>query len=486
MPAWIDSIVDILKYWIPIINIVLAIAIIFLERRNVGVTWAWLMLLLLLPFLGFIIYIFLGQNLSRQKVYKLKPRSEAMLRHKALSQMADINRGTFVYEESTVREFESLIVMNMYCGSSPLSQNNRIDLFTDGKEKFASLLRAISEAEDHIHLLYYKIANDETTRTLVNALTMKAVQGVQVRLMYDDIGSSGVKQEQFDQLIAAGGEVQAFFPSRIPYLNFRMNYRNHRKIAIIDGRIGYIGGFNIGDEYLGLNRKIGYWRDTHLRITGDAVQRLQVQFFLDWSVSAGGFIQVHPNYFPPSTHELGAAVQIVSSGPNSEEQQIKYALIKLIYEARAYIYIQTPYFIPDESVMTALKIAAMSGIDVRIMIPEKGDNWLVHRASYAYIGELFRSGAKIYLYEKGFLHAKTIVIDGKAASVGTANMDRRSFELNFEINAFIYDPSFVNRLVDIYEQDIVNSKLLNHEKYGQRSFVNRMGESMARLLSPIL
>ncbi|ULL19560.1 cardiolipin synthase [Paenibacillus sp. H1-7] len=472
--------------WIPVINLVFAVAIIFLERRNVGVTWAWLMVLLLLPILGFILYIFLGQNLARQKVYRIRPRMERRVREEMEEQAQSLQRNTFAFHDPSVQEYRRLIYMNLVSGYSPLTQNNEVTLFTDGVEKFEALLREIGQAKRHVHLLYYKLGNDETGRRLIHALTVKAREGVKIRLLYDDIGSLGVNQKMFAALRAAGGAVFPFFPAKIPYLNFRLNYRNHRKIAVIDGKVGFVGGFNIGDEYLGKDRHIGYWRDTHLMLHGDAVHRLQVQFLLDWGIASNEYSTVEPVLFPDIRETATTAVQIVSSGPSSETQQIKNGYIKFIFEAQKRIYIQTPYFIPDDSVLNALKIATLSGIDVRIMIPKKGDHRLVHWASLAYLGELLRAGASCYLYDNGFLHAKTMVVDGQAASVGTANMDRRSLELNFEVNAFLFDPDVASRLEHIFEQDIRHCKLLTWELYSKRRLHKRMAESMARLLSPIL
>lgn len=486
MHLWTMNIWKTLNDWIPVINLLFAAAIIFLERRNVGVTWAWLMVLLLLPVVGFILYIFLGQNLARQKVYRNRPKLERRVREEMKGQAQSLHNNTFPFHDPSVREYQRLIYMNLISGYSPLTQNNEVTLFTDGVEKFEALLDEIHRAEKHIHLLYYKIGSDETGLRLIEALTRKAEEGVQVRLLYDHIGSLGLKKKMFQSLLAAGGQALPFFPSKIPYLNFRLNYRNHRKIVIVDGRIGFVGGFNIGNEYLGMDRRVGYWRDTHLKIEGDAVHRLQVQFLLDWGVASNEPSIAESSFFPAMRDTAQTAVQIVTSGPSSETQRIKNGFIKFIFEAQKRIYIQTPYFIPDDSVLNALKIATLSGIDVRIMIPFKGDHPLVHLASYAYLVELLRAGASCYLYEKGFLHAKTMVIDGQAASVGTANMDRRSLELNFEINAFLFDPNVATRLEHIFEQDIRYCQLLTWENYNKRKLLTRAAESMARLISPIL
>lgn len=267
-----------------------------------------------------------------------------------------------------------------------------------------------------------------------------------------------------------------------------VNFRNHRKLVIIDGEVGYIGGFNIGNEYLGMDRKLGYWRDTHLRITGSAVHLLQARFYLDWNLSAQvqRRMEDEPRYFPPSQRTGNVGIQIVSSGPNSEKQQIKHGYLKMIYKAKERIYLQSPYLIPDDSLLTALKMAAMSGVDVRVMIPGRADHKLVYWASQSYLGELLKSGVRCFRYEKGFLHAKTMVVDGQIASVGTANLDIRSFKINFETNAFLFDSATAERLEQIFLEDLAECHEVTREEYESRPLKARLQESLTRLLSPIL
>lgn len=270
-------------------------------------------------------------------------------------------------------------------------------------------------------------------------------------------------------------------------MNLKINYRNHRKLVIVDGQVGYIGGFNIGDEYLGLNEHFGEWRDTHLRVRGNAVLQMQAQFLMDWNLAASGRIELNELYFPIMSDDTGTiGMQLVASGPDTQYQQIKNGYIKMIYSARKTISLQTPYFVPDESLMTALKIAALSGVDVRIMLPSKPDHFFVYWATHSYLGELLAGGVKCYMYEKGFLHAKTLVIDGKVASVGTANVDIRSFKLNFEMNAFIYDTQTSAKLQRIFEDDVKHCTQLTEQVYANRPIINRLKESISRLLSPIL
>ncbi len=279
----------------------------------------------------------------------------------------------------------------------------------------------------------------------------------------------------------------SLFPSRLRPINLRLNYRNHRKLVIIDGETGYVGGFNVGDEYLGLNPKFGYWRDTHLRLQGTAVHAIQTRFILDWNQASHHHTLTYvPNHFPECEPKGNVGMQIVTSGPDSEWEQIKNGYIKMISTAKRSILIQTPYFIPDSSLLDALRIACLSGIDVKIMIPNKPDHAFVYWATLSYIGDLLKAGASVYIYDNGFIHAKTIVVDDETASVGTANIDVRSFRLNFEVNAFIYDVTIAKKLISSFKEDLLVSRKYTYEEYQERSLWIRIKESISRLLSPIL
>ncbi len=472
---------------IMLLNIFLAITVIFLERRNASTTWAWLMVLFFIPVIGFIMYLILGQKVRKRKLYKLLGDSQRIIEHTIERQMRQLRDGELLHKDTEMQSYQDMIYMNLKTSYALYTSNNAVDIFTEGNQKFDALLKDIAEAKHHIHLVYYIVRDDELGRRLVKALAAKAAEGVEVKFLYDHIGSSGLPRRYFHDLLAAGGEEAAFFPSRIPYLNLKINYRNHRKLVIIDGQVGYIGGFNIGDEYLGLNEHFGEWRDTHLRVRGNAVLQMQAQFLMDWNLAASGKISLNELYFPIMSEDTGTiGLQLVASGPDTEYQQIKDAYIKMIYAAKETICLQTPYFVPDESLMTALKIAALSGVDVRIMLPSKPDHFFVYWATHSYLGELLSNGVSCYMFEKGFLHAKTLVIDGKVASVGTANLDIRSFKLNFEMNAFIYDTQTAAKLQRIFEMDMKNSTQLTTEIYGERPLMNRFKESISRLLSPIL
>ena len=470
-----------------IINIFLAIALIFLERRDPAATWAWLLVLFFIPILGFIIYLLLGRRLRKKHLFRWEGQSKIGIEKLIDYQMAAIKKGSFEFRNPETKYYDDMIFMHLRNNHAVLTQDNAIEIFDDGKEKFEKLLEDMEQAKDHIHVQYYIFRLDDLGQRIVDVLIRKAKQGVKVRVLYDDIGSRGVRKKDFNELLAHGGEVGVFFPSILPLINPRLNYRNHRKIVIVDGRIGYIGGFNVGDEYLGLSQKFGYWRDTHLRIEGSAVHPLQTRFILDWTqASEAHEIQYADRYFPVIPQKGDVAVQIVSSGPDSEWEQIKDGYLKMIYQARDYIYIQTPYFIPDASFIDAVRIACLSGVDVRIMIPNKPDHMFVYWATYSNVGKLLKAGARVYIYEKGFLHTKQIVVDDRVSTVGTANIDMRSFKLNFEVNAFIYDKSDSHRLAELFEKDMLDSSELTYEMYLQRTNMIKIKESISRLISPIL
>jgi cardiolipin synthase len=377
--------------------------------------------------------------------------------------------------------YRDTIVALLRSNQAFLSENNRITMYTDGEAKFQALFDAIRDARHHVHLEYFIVNNDDLGKKVISALAEKARQGIEVRLLFDALGSrrGGGSKKAFRTLTDAGGEVGVFFPSI-----YRVNYRNHRKIAIIDGTHGFIGGFNIGDAYLGKG-PLGYWRDTAIQVTGNAVNMLQLRFFLDWNYTTGTSLELDPPYFPPPDAPGTVAMQIVSGGPDTRWNPIKEGYIKLIHSARESVYIQTPYFIPDESVTDALRLAALSGVDVRIMLPSRPDHPFVHWASLSFVTDLFDAGVRVYTFTGGFLHAKTIVVDGRAGSVGSANWDIRSFRLNFEANAFFYDAETAKAMQGHFERDLTHCMELTPEIYARRSRWIRAKESVSRLFSPL-
>ncbi len=467
-----------------ILNIALAISIIFLERKDPTSSWAWVMVLLFIPILGFFLYLIFGKPISNRKIFSWDKKSRLGVKTTVQSQLRLLEENQFEFNQPDLIEHKDLVYLHLKNDEAIYTQNNGVDIFTDGQSKFDALLEDIENAKKHVHIQYYIMRSDGLGNRLADMLIKKVNEGVEVRVLYDDMGSRSLKSSYIKRLKKAGVMVEAFFPSRF-IVNFKINYRNHRKLAIIDGYIGYLGGFNVGDEYLGINKKFGYWRDTHLRVIGDAVQSMQTRFILDWNQASRDNISYNESYYETlSAGNVG--MQIVTSGPDSEYEQIKNGYIKMIMEANEYIYIQTPYFIPDESLRDALKIAVLSGVHVKIMIPNKPDHPFVYWATLSYCGDLIQAGAEIFIYQNGFLHAKTIIVDGRIASVGTANIDVRSFRLNFEVNAFLYDSEVVNRLLNKFDTDLEKSTQMTMKLYEQRSIGIRFKESISRLISPVL
>lgn len=463
------------------VNIILAVIIIFIERQSPSTTWAWLMVLVFLPVVGFILYLIFNQNFSRKQMFYWADQEKIGIKRRIVEQIRAIKDGTFPFKTRNTAAYKDNIYMHLVNNGAILTQDNEVTIYTDGREKFDALLQDIDRAIDHIHIQYYIIHEDGLGKELIDALTEKAKKGVQVRVLYDYMGSRGVSSRFYKNFQHAGGQVEVFFR------HFHLNYRNHRKLAIIDGKVGYVGGFNVGDEYLGLDKKYGYWRDTHLRTQGNMVHALQARFILDWNQASKRHDFTYEERFFPKIPEAGdVAAQIVSSGPDTEWEQIRNGYVKMIQNAENYIYLQTPYFIPGDTLLDSLKITALSGVDVRIMIPEIPDHMFVHWATLSNAGELLKAGAKVYIYQNGFIHAKTLVVDDTIASVGTANFDTRSFRLNFEVNAFLYDQTTASELCRVFEKDIQLAKELTLEDYRSRSISIKIKESVSRLISPIL
>ncbi|MDU3707865.1 MAG: cardiolipin synthase [Staphylococcus lugdunensis] len=470
-----------------ILNLILAFIIIFLERnrRSATSTWAWLFVLLVLPLIGFVLYLFFGRTVSKRKMEKHNGKELNAFKQLIDDQIKSFDKHNYGTSNELVTTHHDLVRMLLMNQDGFLTENNQVDVFTDGHELFDQVIEDIYNAKHYIHLEYYTFELDGLGKRILDALETKLKEGLEVKLLYDDVGSKKVGLSKFKQFKALGGEVEAFFASKFPLINFRMNNRNHRKIIVIDGQKGYIGGFNIGDDYLGLG-KLGYWRDTHFRIQGDAVDALQVRFILDWNSQAHRTqFEYDSKYFPKKDYGDGhTPLQIVASSPAEDWHQIEFGYTKMIMSAKKSIYLQTPYFIPDNAYINALKMAASTGVEVHLMIPCKPDHPFVYWATFSNAAALLDSGVHIHTYQNGFIHSKLCMIDDEVVSVGTANMDYRSFELNFEVNAFVYDKTIAQQLKKAYQEDIKKSKLLTKEKYNQRSL--KIKEDIAKLVSPIL
>ena len=472
-----------------LVNILFIIIVVFYERKDPSATLAWVMALVIFPVFGFILYLFLGQSFSKQKMFRIKKEEDRVLRGIIDSQITKLEQeGVAVQADGRLSDgLQSMILMLLRNDDAFLTSNNQVRVFTDGKEKFASLLQDIREATDFVHLEYFIWEDDGIGNEMRVALTERARAGVEVRLLCDGYGSAALPRHFFDEFKEAGGKVAFFFPSYLRYFNPRYNYRNHRKIAIIDGTTTYIGGMNIGDDYLGLNPKWGYWRDCAVRIRGDAALAAHIRFFLDWRFAAKeDRLEPGPRYLPRSPDVPGTPIQVVSGGPDTAFNPVKEEYLKMISLARETVYLQTPYFIPDESVLDALRMAALSGVDVRIMMPDRPDHVFVYWAGISYIRQLLDSGVKAYTYDNGFIHAKTIVVDEAVASVGSGNWDVRSFRLNFETNAVMYDPAIARHLKEAFIKDLDVCSPITFERLDALPWSKKVRQSIARLFSPML
>lgn len=469
------------------INFILAFIIVFFQRRDPKSVWAWLLLLYYIPILGFVLYLVIGHNFHKSKMFKIK-EVEDELNAAIKKQENTIFNNEFSITDKRVSDYHDLILYNLETSGAIYTENNWITIYTDGKSKFEDMINEIQKAEKFVHIQYYIISKGELFDRIFDVLKKKVEQGVEVRILYDSMGSRNLGRKNIKRMKEAGIKVGEFFPAFLGRFQFRFNYRNHRKIVVIDGKMAFLGGFNIGDEYIDKSPKFGHWRDTHFKIIGEAVNDLNLRFLLDWNYTTKENLFTDEKYFVLNeiVYNEKIGLQIVSSGPDSKRQEIRDNYLRLINKAKERIYIQTPYFIPDEAVLEALKIAALSGVDVRVMIPCKPDHPFVYWATYSYAGDLLASGGRCYCYEGGFLHAKGMVVDGIVSCYGTANMDMRSFALDFEVNAVIYDPEVSSALEKIFIEDLVLCSEITKYDYSKRRLFIRIKEQISRLLAPLM
>ncbi|MGL5086593.1 MAG: cardiolipin synthase [Clostridium sp.] len=463
------------------INALCAISLIFIERREPTTTWAWLLILLMLPGFGFVIYLVLGQNLSRQKIFREKTVVDEIKTKELEAKFKEEKKS-----HSITSEYSDLVRMNYNNSGALYTSGNKVKTYINGEEKFNDLLSDIKNAKKFIHIEYYIFRLDHLGSEILEALRLKVEEGVEVRLLVDGMGSKSLRKKEIRFINNLGIKFAIFFPGILPHVNIRINYRNHRKIVVVDGHTGYVGGFNVGDEYVNKGKQFAFWRDTHLKIQGEAVNELNKRFILDWDYAATEELINAEKYFPKQDVYDNVGIQIVSSGPDHEEEYIKNAYMKIINNAKKSVYIQTPYLVPDQPMMEALKIAALSGVDVRLIVPGEPDHFFMEWMLSANMGELMKFGVKIYRYQKGFIHSKTIVSDGKVCSIGTSNLDIRSFKLNFEVNAFIYNDKISKQQEEIFFKDQEDCKLVTQEDYDSRTRWLKMKEAVIRLVSPIL
>jgi len=468
-----------------LLNIALALIVVGFERRKPTATLSWLLVMLFLPGIGFVLYLFLGQDLRKHRLFYIKEGEERELYPLVQQQDEYLHNNKLIFNNKHINEFKNLIHLHL-TNQALFTQDNSVEIFENGSILFRDIKASLERAEKYIHLQYYIIRNDSLGQEILDLLIQKARAGVEIKLLYDGMGCMHLPRSFFRPLIEAGGKTACFFPPLLPYINLRINYRNHRKICLIDGEEGFVGGFNIGNEYLGISKEYGFWRDTHIRIKGSALDELELRFLLDWRYASHDDFITDAKYFPNRTEQGKTGIQIVSSGPDSKWSSIKNGYLKMISSARRNIYLQTPYFVPDDSILEALKIAALSGIEVCLIIPGKPDHFFVHWASLSYVGELLEAGVRCYTYNRGFIHSKLIVTDGLVSTVGTANLDIRSFDLNFEVNAFIYDEEVSQKFENTFIKDLNDCTEITMENYLGRSASVRIKEAFCRLLSPLL
>ena len=455
------------------------------DRRDPVKTLAWILVICLIPLGGIILYIAVGRNHRKEKLFNRKEIVDLQQIDELCNTQLQYLGGPESLVAEDVARNKSFITLLLNNNKSMLTLHNKVEILNNGDNTFAALFEAIRGAQESIHLEYYIIEYDEIGAQLCTLLAEKAAAGVEVRVIYDDVGSWKMKYKRVKRLRKQGIDVRRFMPVVFPWLSSKVNYRNHRKIAIIDGKIGFTGGINIADRYI-KGTKRGPWRDTHLRIEGDAVTSMQLLFATDWYFVSDKQWLNHPKYYPmPSINDL-SPMQIIHSGPDSDWASIMQSYFAAINTARKSIYVTTPYFLPNQAILTALKVASLSGKDVRIILPSYSDSKITYWASRSYVGELLEAGVKIYFYKEGFNHSKLIIIDGEFCSVGSANLDIRSFEDNFEVTALMYDPSIAEELTRYFMEDLERSEEITTEAWDARSNLHGLYESISRLFSPLL
>jgi len=456
--------------------------VIILERRDPAKTLSWVLIIIFLPLLGFILYLTIGRQFRKRRMTAKKRALNEYIY--PLDEYFPANQDNLPHLAGAGARLIKLINNN---ADFPLTIHNEVRVLTDGEEIFSAFLQAIEEAKEHIHLEMYIFRRDGIGGRFSELLLAKARAGVKIRIILDGIGSRLLPAGYFESMEAAGIEIHYFFPVRLPLLHSKVNYRNHRKILVVDGTTGFVGGCNIGDEYLGLDPKIGYWRETHLEIRGTAVYFLQRIFLQDWYFVTGQTLEgLLPELFPHPPEQCQKMVQITASGPDAQWEAIMQVYYYAITTAQKSVYLTSPYFIPNESILTALKTAALSGVAVKLLLPAKPDHRVVFWAAMSYLEELMEAGVEVFLYQHGFLHSKVLTVDGTISSVGSANMDQRSFNLNFEVNALIYDEAVTARLEEDFWRDLSRSCQLDLERFKARPLRHKVLDSIARLLSPML
>lgn len=452
------------------------IIVVVLDNRNPVKTMAWILVLTFLLFVGLVFYFFFGRSTRRERIISKKSYDRLMKRPMA----------EFLSQEAFQFPTEQSQVIQLFKNTNQalLFEGNQIEIFTEGYGKLQALIRELNQARQHIHLEYYIFENDAIGRLIKDILIDKAHSGIKVRLIYDDVGCWHVKKHFYEEMKEAGIEVRSFLKVRFPVFTSKVNYRNHRKMVIIDGNVGFVGGMNIAERYV-RGFSWGKWRDTHILIRGKAVYGLQTAFLMDWYFVDQTLI-TSSYYFPKMESYGNSLAQIVTSDPIGEWKEIMQGLITAISCAHKYFYIQTPYFLPTEPILTALQTAALAGTDVRLMLPARADSPITHLGSCSYLNDILRAGVKVFFYQGGFLHSKLMVSDDMLSTVGSTNIDFRSFEHNFEVNAFMYDRETALKMKEIFLKDQKEALQITLRNWKKRPWRQKAMESVVRLLAPLL
>ena len=459
------------------------------DTRSSTKTLAYLLLAVFVPVAGMIFYFLLGVNYRKHQIYSKKLIMDEKASRALNEMIISVTEKNLLENEDVINDTRGIVRILLYDNLSPLTAGNRIALLINGEEKFPEVIKAIESARDHIHLEYYIYENDTIGNKIKDLLIRKAREGVKVRLIYDDFGSRSIRKQLVKELRNGGVEAFPFNRIRLPFFANRINYRNHRKIIVVDGTTGFTGGINISDRYIndpGLDNRY-FWRDTHIRIDGPGIIFLQNIFLCDWNFCSGQRIEPEKKHFNTARQPGGNIhVQIAASGPDSPNSTIMLSILKAVSIAKEEILITTPYFIPGGSIIDSLKMALLGGVSVKLLVPGISDSRIVNAAARSYYGELLGSGAEIFLYQKGFVHSKTMVIDGSFSVVGSANMNHRSFNLDFEVNANIYSAEFAGRMKRMFLADIKDAEKIEYQQWQDRPLLVRLVERTARLLSPLL
>jgi cardiolipin synthase len=468
-----------------LLSIIVMVVVIILENQDPIKTLSWILILFLIPIGGIILYVYFGVNPKKRKMIIMKEMNDRMSLDRLIQdQLILLNKKIFIRNPRlTVKRHLMKLLLNN--SKALITEHNHVRLLNNGRQTFGSIIYELENARDHIHLEFYIIEDDQIGNRIKEILMRKALAGCDVKVLYDDLGSWSLSRRYIRELTSSGVKVMNFMPVKTYAFANKVNFRLHRKIIVIDGRIGFVGGINIADRYLRGLGKGNRWRDTHLRLEGESVRSLQAIFLLDWNYACNT-TDYDLKYFPENTITEYKLVQIVASGPDSDWESIMQAYFAAIATAGQYVYISTPYFLPNQSILTALKTAALSGIDTRLLLPDRTDSWIVWRSSRSYLKELLEAGVRVFFYMKGFTHSKLMIVDDVFSSVGTANMDIRSFNQDFEANALIYDEAVTRELRQDFDDDIESSKEIFLDTWEQRPAFEKVQESVARMFSPLL